>query len=201
MASLFSIFLLSLLATLGADGVIGSRQCQRIPSMTAESACTAVTGTPHMRELCIRTLLPSGAGTSSGTAAAPVPVTRHAAAAVQAALGSYAATVAAATSLLDGGAVAADDEKAAVGDCMVGYGRARIAMARVAGDLEPADGGCGDTEAGLRAGYTAGLRGMDGCRRSLIDFPASPLVDRNLADRNMTLLVALLCSLVPAPLA
>ncbi|CAL5009995.1 unnamed protein product [Urochloa decumbens] len=175
--------------------------------MTAERACTAVTGTPHMRDLCLRTLLPSGAGTSSGTAAAaaPVPVTRYAAAAVQAALGSYAATVTAATSLLDGGLVPADDEKAAVGDCMVGYGRARIAMARVAGDLAlAAADGCGDEAAAaaglIRAGYTAGLRGMDGCRRSLIDYPASPLIDRNLADRNMTLLAALLCNLVPAAL-
>ncbi|PAN33571.1 hypothetical protein PAHAL_6G030300 [Panicum hallii] len=186
---LFLTVLISPLATLGADGV--SRPCPRAPSMTAERACTAVSGTRRMRELCLRTLR-AGAG-----AGAAVPVTRHAAAAVRAALGSYAATVAAATSLLDGGAVPADDEKAAFGACMVGYGRARMAMARVAADL--ADG-C-DGAADLRAGYTAGLRGMDGCRRGLLGYPASPLYARNLADRNVTLLAALLCSLVPAPLA
>ncbi|RLN04196.1 hypothetical protein C2845_PM13G02740 [Panicum miliaceum] len=184
---LFVFVLISLLATLGADGV-GSRRCPRVPSMTAERACTAVSGTRRLRGLCLRTL----------RAGAPaVPVTRHAAAAVRAALGSYAATVAAATSLLDGGAVPADDERAAFGACMVGYGRARGAMARVAADLA---GGC-DGAAGLRAGYTAGLRGMDGCRRGLLGYPASPLYARNLADRNVTLLAALLCSLVPAPLA
>jgi hypothetical protein len=42
---------------------------------------------------------------------------------------------------------------------------------------------------------------MDGCTRDMLDYPASPLYARNLADRNMTLLAALLCSLVPAPLA
>ncbi|CAO2199964.1 unnamed protein product [Urochloa humidicola] len=206
MTSLLFAFLLSSLAFLGADGV-SNRQCVRVPSLTAERSCTAVTGTPHMRELCLRTLLPSASSSSSGSVAAPV--TRHAAAAVRAALGSYAATVSAATSLLDSGAVpAAGDEKAAVGDCMVGYGRARVAMARVAGDLEAAaaDGGCeGDGvvagAGGIRAGYMAGLRGMDGCRRSLVDYPASPLVERNLTDRNVTLLAALLCSLVIAPAA
>jgi hypothetical protein len=40
---------------------------------------------------------------------------------------------------------------------------------------------------------------MDGCRRGLLNYPASPLYARNLADRNVTLLAALLCSLVPAP--
>ena len=185
---LFVVVLISLLATLAADGVgvDGGRRCPTVPSMTAERACTAVSGTRRMRGLCLRTLR-AGAG-------AAAPVTRHAAAAVRAALGSYAATVAAATSLLDGGAVPADDEKAAFGDCMVGYGRARGAMARVADDLA---GGC-DRAGDLRAGYTAGLRGMDACRRGLLSYPASPLYSRNLADRNVTLLAALLCSLVPA---
>ena len=143
-----------------------------------------------MRGLCLRTLR---AGAGAGAAA---PVTQHAAAAVRAALDAYAATVAAATSLLDGGAVPADDEKAAFGACMVGYGRARGAMARVADDL--AGGGCDGAAGDLRAGYTAGLRGMDACRRGLLSYPASPLYSRNLADRNVTLLAALLCSLVPA---
>ncbi|CAO2202512.1 unnamed protein product [Urochloa humidicola] len=205
MTSLLFAFLMFFLTFLGADGVGvgGNRQCVPVPSMTAERACTTVSGTPHMLDLCLRTLLPSG----SGSAAAPV--TRHAAAAVRAALGSYAATVSAATSMLDGGAVSAGDEKAAVGDCMVGYGRARVAMARVADDLAAdggGGGGCGGDgvaagAGGIRAGYMAGLRGMDGCRRSLFDYPESPLVDRNLADRNVTLLAALLCSLVPAPAA
>nr|CAB3482112.1 unnamed protein product [Digitaria exilis] len=197
--SILSVFfLLSLLATLAADA--GSR-CPRVPSMTAENACTAVTGTRRMLTLCLRTLH-AGDG-----AAAAVPVTRHAAAAVRGALESYAATVAAATSLLDAGEVAGDDEKAAVGDCMVGYGTARGAMARVADDLQvvAAGGGCdGDGRDGvaeLKVGYMAGLRGMDGCRRGLLNYPASPLYERNLADRNVTLLAALLCNLVvTAPL-
>ncbi|CAO2169649.1 unnamed protein product [Urochloa humidicola] len=199
---LFAFLIISFLTFLGADGGGGggNRRCVRVPSMTAERACTTVSGTPRMLDLCLRTLLPSGS--------AAAPVTRHAAAAVRAALGSYAATVSAATSMLDGGAVSAGDEKAAVGDCMVGYGRARVAMARVADDLaaDGGDGGCGGDGVaagvgGIRAGYMAGLRGMDGCRRSLFDYPESPLVDRNLADRNVTLLAALLCSLVPAPAA
>jgi hypothetical protein len=78
-------------------------------------------------------------------------------------------------------------------------------MARVADDLRLAlaSGGCDDDDraAELKAGYTGGLRGMDGCTRGMLDFPASPLYARNLADRNVTLLAALLCSLVPAPLA
>ncbi|CAO2184250.1 unnamed protein product [Urochloa humidicola] len=202
MTSLLFAFLMAFLTFLGADGVGGggNRGCVRVSSMTAERACTTVSGTPRMLDLCLRTLLPPG----SGSAAAPV--TRHAAAAVRAALGSYAATVSAATSMLDGGAVSAGDEKAAVGDCMVGYGRARVAMARVADDLAADGGGCGGDgvavgAGGIMAGYMAGLRGMDGCRRSLFDYPESPLVDRNLADRNVTLLAALLCSLVPAPAA
>nr|TKW09032.1 hypothetical protein SEVIR_6G064500v2 [Setaria viridis] len=194
--SLLSLFvILSLLAVLGADDGVGgggSRRCPLIPSMTAERACGAVAGTRRMLELCLSTLR---AGASAGAGAA-VPVTLHAAAAVRGALDAYAATVAAATTLLDGGAVPADGERAAFGDCMVGYGRARGAMARVAGDL--AAGGC-DRAAGIKAGYTAGLRGMDGCSRGLLNYPASPLYARNLADRNVTLLAALLCSLVPAP--
>ncbi|KAG0522454.1 hypothetical protein BDA96_07G038600 [Sorghum bicolor] len=75
-------------------------------------------------------------------------------------------------------------------------------MARVADDLRlvaaGGGGGCDDDRAAeLKAGYTAGLRGMDGCTRGMLDYPASPLYARNLADRNMTLLAALLCSLVP----
>ncbi|KAF8669934.1 hypothetical protein HU200_051116 [Digitaria exilis] len=194
--SILSVFfLLSLLATLAADA--GSR-CPRVPSMTAEHACTAVTGTRRMLSLCLRTLH-AGDG-----APVEVLVTRHAVAAVRGALESYAATVAAATSLLDAGEVAGDDEKAAVGDCMVGYGTARGAMARVAGELQVVDAGCGDDDrkAGeIKVGYMAGLRGMDGCRRSLMNYPASPLYERNLADRNETLLAALLCNLVvTAPL-
>ena len=187
---LFVVVLISLLATLGAASGVGAggRRCPPVPSMTAEGACTAVSGTRRMRGLCLRTLR-AGAG-------AAAPVTRHAAAAVRAALDAYAATVAAATSLLDGGAVPADDEKAAFGACMVGYGRARGAMARVADDL--AGGGCDGAAGDLRAGYTAGLRGMNACRRGLLSYPASPLYSRNLADRNVTLLAALLCSLVPA---
>ncbi|CAO2164448.1 unnamed protein product [Urochloa humidicola] len=207
MTSLFSIFLLSLLAFVGGDGTIGGGNqswCPRVPSMTAEHACTAVAGTPHLLDLCLRTLLPSASSSVSVGAAAPV--THHTAAAVRAALGSYAATVSAATSLLDSGVVPGGDEKAAVDDCMVGYGRARVAMTRVADDLQAvaADGGCGGAVAvagavGIRAGYMVGLHGMDGCRRSFVDYPASPLVDRNLADRNVTLLAALLCCLVLVP--
>jgi hypothetical protein len=202
--SLLSVFvLLSLLATLGADddvrgGGRGGRRCPVIPSMTAERACGAVAGTRRMLELCLRTLR-----SGPGTGGAAVPVTLHAAAAVRGALDAYAATVAAATTLLDGGAVPADDERAAFGECMVGYGRARGAMERVAGDLLEAAGGCDDEQrtaaARIKAGYTAGLRGMDGCRRGLLNYPVSPLYARNLADRNVTLLAALLCSLVPAP--
>jgi hypothetical protein len=162
--------------------------------MTAQQACSDVSGTQHMLELCLRTLRRG--------VPVPVPVTRHAAVAVRGALDAYAATVAAATSLLDGGAVPADDERAAFGNCMVGYGSARVAMARVADDLRlvaaGGGGGCDDDRAAeLKAGYTAGLRGMDGCTRGMLDYPASPLYARNLADRNMTLLAALLCSLVP----
>ncbi|XP_062192512.1 uncharacterized protein LOC133896013 [Phragmites australis] len=156
--------------------------------MTAERACSVVCGTRHMRELCLRTLPPRG-----GVGAA-VPVTRHAMVAVRTALDSYTATAATTASLIDGGAIPASD-KAAYGDCMVGYGRARGAMARVADDLA---GGC-DRAADLKPGYTVGLRGMDRCRRSMFNYPASPLYAMNLADRNRTLLAALLCSLVPAP--
>ncbi|KAJ1290274.1 hypothetical protein BS78_02G230700 [Paspalum vaginatum] len=187
--SLFFVLVLLSPLTLSADGVVGSRsqQCPRMPSMTAERACSAVSGTRLMRGLCLRTLRAGGAA---------VPVTLHAAAAVRVALDSYAATVAAATSLIEGGAVPADDEKAAYERCMVGYDRARGAMARVADDL--AAGACGRA-AELKAGYTDGLRGMDGCWRGLLNYPASPLYARNLADRNNTLLAALLCNLVPAP--
>lgn len=97
-------------------------------------------------------------------------------------------------------AVPAGGEKAAYGNCMVGYGRARGAMARVADDLALAGPACdAGAAAELKAGYTAALRGMDGCWRGLLDYPESPLYDKNLADRNKTLLAALLCSLVPAP--
>ncbi|XP_066326154.1 uncharacterized protein [Miscanthus floridulus] len=201
--SLLVLLLSVLIVTLGgADGGLdGSRssRCPRIPSMTAQQACSAVSGTRHMLELCLRRL-------RAGGVRVPLPVTRHAAVAVRGALDAYAATVAAATSLLDGGAVPADDERTAFGNCMVGYGSARVAMARVADDLRPAAGGGGcddddDRAAELKVGYTAGLRGMDGCTRGMLDFPASTLYARNLADRNVTLLAALLCSLVPAPLA
>ena len=79
---LFVFVLISLLATLGAASGVGAggRRCPPVPSMTAEGACTAVSGTRHMRGLCLRTLR-AGAG-------AAAPVTRHAAAAVRAALGS-----------------------------------------------------------------------------------------------------------------
>ena len=70
---LFVVVLISLLATLAADGVgvDGGRRCPTVPS---------VSGTRRMRGLCLRTLR-AGAG-------AAAPVTRHAAAAVRAALGS-----------------------------------------------------------------------------------------------------------------
>ena len=67
-----------------------------------------------------------------------------------------------------------------------------------AAELPAGSGGCDGAAGDLRAGYTAGLRGMDACRRGLLSYPASPLYSRNLADRNVTLLAALLCSLVPA---
>lgn len=172
-------------ATAGGDG------CPPVPSMTAESACTAVCGTPHMRALCLGTLAAAPA------AAAEVPVAGLAMAAVRGALDAYAVTTAAATSLIDGGAAQGDSEKAAYGDCMVGYGRARIAMARVADDL--AGGGCGRGIGGLSADYTAGLRGMDVCSRGMMGYPESPLYGMNMADRNRTLLAALLCSLVALP--
>ncbi|XP_062196391.1 uncharacterized protein LOC133899418 [Phragmites australis] len=184
-SQLLRLLVLSLLACLlparggGDDG----GRCPRVPSMAAERACRTVCGTRPMRDLCLRTL--PGARTA-------VPATSHAMAAARSALDSYAATVAVATSLLDGGAVP-DGERAAYGDCMVGYGRARVAMARVADDLA---GGC-DRAAGLKPGYTAGLRGMDRCKRGLFNYPASPLNAMNLADRNKTLLAALFYSLVP----
>jgi hypothetical protein len=95
-----------------------------------------------------------------------VPVTLHAVAIVRGALDTYAVTVAAAKTLL--GAVLADDERVVFGECMVGYGRAREAMERVVGDLLAAAGDCDDKQqkvaARIKAGYPAGLRGMDGCR-------------------------------------
>ncbi|KAL6659460.1 hypothetical protein ACP70R_003500 [Stipagrostis hirtigluma subsp. patula] len=181
--SLLVVALLSLLAAAPAA------RCPRVPSMTAERACRAVCGTRDMRARCRRTLSARRGG------AVAVAVTLHAAAAARSALESYAATAAAAASLVDGGAVQ-NAEKAAYGSCMVGYGVARGAMARVAGDLVA--GGC-DMAADLKPAYMAGLRGMDRCRRSLFDYPETPLYAMNLADRNKTLLAALLCSLVPAP--
>ncbi|KAL6838198.1 hypothetical protein ACP4OV_031980 [Aristida adscensionis] len=156
--------------------------CPRVPTMTAARACREVCGTRDMHRRCRRTL----SARRGGAAAA---VTVHAAVAARSALDSYAATAAAAASLFDG---ASAGEKAAYGGCMVGYGRARGGMARVAGDL--AAGGCE-----LKAGYMEGLRGMDRCRRSLFEYPESPLYAMNLADRNKTLLAALLCSPVPTP--
>jgi hypothetical protein len=189
---LFSLLPLLLAVLTVGNSSSSSSRCPGVPSMTAQQACGAVAGTRRMLELCLRTL----------RGGAPLPVTRHAAVAVRGALDAYAATVAAATSLLDGGAVPADGERAAFGSCMVGYGSARVAMARVAADLAAAgcDGG-GARAAELEAGYTAGLRGMDACTGGMLSYPASPLYARNLADRNVTLLAALLCSLVPAPLA
>jgi hypothetical protein len=180
---------LSLLACLLLPSAGGG--CLRVPSMTAESACGAVCGTPHMRELCLGTLVPG-----QGAGAPAVPVTRLAMAAVRGALGSYTATTAAATSLINGVSVR-DGEKAAFGDCMVGYGSARVAMARVADDLA---GGCDKVDRDLNADYTAGLRGMDMCSRGMLGYPASPLYAMNLADRNKTQLAALLGSLA-TPLA
>ncbi|KAL6658868.1 hypothetical protein ACP70R_002908 [Stipagrostis hirtigluma subsp. patula] len=187
--SLLVIVFLSLLVIMPLAARGGAARCPRVPSMTAERACRAVCGTRDMRARCRRTLSARRGG------AAAVAVTLHAAAAARSALDSYAATAAAAASLVDGGAVT-NGEKAAYGNCMVGYGVARGAMARVAGDL--AADGC-DRAADLKSAYMAGLRGMDRCRRSLFDYPQSPLYALNLADRNKTLLAALLCSLVPAP--
>ncbi|GJN39698.1 hypothetical protein PR202_gb28833 [Eleusine coracana subsp. coracana] len=207
-SSLLLLFLLSLLLLPPARYGAGDGCPQQVASMTAESACNAVCGTPHMRELCLGTL---AAPSSSTTTTASSPVTDLAMAAVRGALDAYAATTAAATSLIDGGAVQGDGEKAAYGGCMVGYGRARIAMARVADDLLAAagqgGGGCdgdkGSSGPGLglslSADYTVGLRGMDMCGRGIMGYPASPLYAMNLADRNKTLLAALLCSLVAPP--
>ncbi|TVU43387.1 hypothetical protein EJB05_09854, partial [Eragrostis curvula] len=189
---ILSLLLCSLLPT-RAGGGGGGGPCPRVPSMTAARACRAVCGTRHMRALCRHTLPPPPAVRGAGAA---VPVTGLAAAAVRGALDAYAATTAAAESLVDGGAVKDDGEKAAYGNCMVGYGRARIAMARVADDL--AGGGC-DRTGELEADYTEGLRGMDMCNRGMLNYPASPLYAMNLADRNKTLLAALLCSLVAPP--
>ncbi|KAG2576639.1 hypothetical protein PVAP13_6NG036915 [Panicum virgatum] len=63
---LFVVVLISLLATLAADGVgvDGGRRCPTVPSMTAERACTAVSGTCRMRGLCLRTLR-AGAGAAA----------------------------------------------------------------------------------------------------------------------------------------
>jgi hypothetical protein len=117
-----------------------------------------------MLELCLRTLRSSAGSGAEGAVA--VPVTLHTAAAVRGALDAYMVTVAAAKTLL--GAVLADDERAAFGEWMVGYGRARGARERVAGDLLEAAGGCDNEQrtaaARIKAGYTAGLRGMNGCR-------------------------------------
>jgi hypothetical protein len=168
--------ILSLLACLLLPAAGGG--CLRVPSMTAESAC----GTPHMRELCLGTLVPG-----QGAGAPAVPVTRLAMAAVCGALGSYTATTAAATSLINGVSVR-DGEKAAFGDCMVGYGS----------DLA---GGCDKVDRDLNADYTAGLRGMDMCSRGMLGYPASPLYAMNLADRNKTQLAALLGSLDRNPAA
>ncbi|TVU02434.1 hypothetical protein EJB05_52076, partial [Eragrostis curvula] len=190
---ILSLLLCSLLPTRAGGG---GGPCPRVSSMTAARACRAVCGTRHMRALCRHTLPPPPAVRGAGAGAAVVPVTGLAAAAVRGALDAYAATTAAAESLVDGGAVKDDGEKAAYGNCMVGYGRARIAMARVADDL--AGGGC-DRTGELEADYTEGLRGMDMCSRGMLNYPASPLYAMNLADRNKTLLAALLCSLVAPP--
>ncbi|GJN12473.1 hypothetical protein PR202_ga30752 [Eleusine coracana subsp. coracana] len=200
---LLLVFLLSLLLLLPARAGAGD-WCPRVASMTAESACNAVCGTPHMRELCLGTLAAPSSTTT--TASSSSPVTGLAMAAVRGALDAYAATTAAATTLIDGGAVQDATEKAAYGGCMVGYGRARLAMARVADNLAAGGPGCGEDGKGnngpglsLSADYTVGLRGMDMCGRGMMDYPASPLYAMNLADRNKTLLAALLCSLVAPP--
>jgi hypothetical protein len=194
-------FLAVALSLLAAGATSGGHQhaCPEVPSMTAVKACSVVCGTRHMHRLCLRTLL----GRRSRRAASPV--TRYAAVAARSALDAYDATKAAARQALlydrrGGHAVLPSDERVAYAGCLHGYEAARRSMSHIADDLARAgNSSTCDGAADLKQDYMGGLRGMDACRRRLLAYPASPLSDRNLADRNKTLLAGLLCSLVPTP--
>ncbi|KAL5222274.1 hypothetical protein ABZP36_026987 [Zizania latifolia] len=174
-------------------------RCPGVPSMTAEKACKAVCGTAHMRRLCLGTLLPRAGGAGDdghGGRDRRGPVTYYAGVAARSALDAYAATAAAKREMEYSGALP-EDERTAHERCMAGYNLASRFMSRLADVLTT---NCDDIDsAQLTQDYKGSLRGMDACRRKLFAFPASPLYGRNLADRNKTLLAALLCTLVSNP--
>ncbi|KAG8046471.1 hypothetical protein GUJ93_ZPchr0008g12051 [Zizania palustris] len=172
-------------------------RCPGVPSMTAEKACKAVCGTAHMRSLCLRTLLPRAGGDDGhGRRDRRGPVTYYVGVAAHSALDAYAATAAAKRKMEYSGALP-EDERTAHERCMAGYNLASRFMSRLANVLTTS---CDDIDAAqLTQDYKGSLRGMDACRRKLFAFPASPLYYRNLADRNKTLLAALLCTLVSNP--
>uniref|UniRef100_A0A0D9X4A7 Pectinesterase inhibitor domain-containing protein n=1 Tax=Leersia perrieri TaxID=77586 RepID=A0A0D9X4A7_9ORYZ len=189
----------ALLAAVAGGGDTTAR-CAPVPSMTAEEACSAVCGTDHMRSLCHRTLLPPRRRVAA--AARRHAVTRYISAAARVALDAYAAT-AAAKRVTEYSAAVPADERTAHERCIDGYDlaarfMARLAVVSVSGDV--ARSGC-DAAARrrVREDFEGCLDGMDVCRRRLFGYPASPLYGRNLADRNMTLLVALLSNLVISP--
>jgi hypothetical protein len=190
------------LALLAAGVTCGDRQhaCPDVPSMTAVRACSVVCGSRHMHRLCLRTIQ------RRRSRHAASPVTRYAAVAARSAIDAYQATEAATrqTMLYDyrgGRAVLPGDERAAYAGCLQGYGAARQSMGLIADDLaRAASSSSCDGAANLKQDYMGGLHGVDACRKRLVGYPASPLIGRNLADRNKTLLAALLCSLVPTTL-
>ncbi|KQJ95043.1 hypothetical protein BRADI_3g14880v3 [Brachypodium distachyon] len=211
----FLAIALPLLAAAGVNGVVvhGHGGCPHgaVPSMTAQRACSAVCGTRHMRRLCLSTLLPHGHGQSAA------PVTRYAAAAARAAMDAYAAAKHA--MFRHGRAALPAAERKAYAGCVRGYESSRLSMGRLAGDLaaleimEMGNSSCEDArkkEGEVRQDYRGGLRGMDACWRSVMklgiemgnaySYPAaaSEVWERNLGDRNRTLLAALLCSLLVA---
>ncbi|CAM0910943.1 unnamed protein product [Alopecurus aequalis] len=190
-------FLTVVLSLLAAGATSGGHQrgCPDVPTTTAEKACSAVCSTRHMHRLCLRTLLRRRSRHAASL------VTRYATVAASSALDAYDGTEAAARKAMRGGHVPLpSDEWIAYAGCVEGYEAARRSMSLVADDLARAasSSSCDGAE-NLRQDYMGGLRGMDACRRSLRGYPASPLSGRNLADRNKTLLAALLCSLVARP--
>uniref|UniRef100_A0A0E0LR50 Pectinesterase inhibitor domain-containing protein n=1 Tax=Oryza punctata TaxID=4537 RepID=A0A0E0LR50_ORYPU len=186
------------LCLVDGHGTGGETRCAPVPSMTAEQACNAVCGTAHMLKLCLRTLLPlaRGAGGTGGEHRRREAVTHYVGVAARGALDAYAATAAAKREMQYSGALPSD-ERTAHERCMAGYDLAVRFMGRVADDLASCD--CETAVARLKDDYDGSLAGMDACRRKLFGYPASPLYDRNLADRNMTMLVGLLSNLVPTP--
>ncbi|KAF0901008.1 hypothetical protein E2562_037423 [Oryza meyeriana var. granulata] len=182
------------LVAAAGDGIV---RCAPVPSMTAEQACEAVCGTAPMLRLCLRTLLPRGASGHDddvgGAHRRRDVVTHYVGVAARRALDGYAATAAAKREMQYSGALPAD-ERTAHERCMAGYDLAVRFMGRVADDLASCE-----TAARLKDDYAGSLSGMDACRRKLFGYPASPLYGRNLADRNKTMLVGLLSTLVTSP--